>query len=84
MKVILTQKAVITSKKGETYTIYRGLGKSGVTIELFLNETDKERFEIPASKVMTEEVLNSLFETAPVVDVEFDQRGRVVSVESGE
>jgi len=82
MRVVFFSKTSVTSKKdGAKYEIYRGVAQDGQPVEVFLNEEQVRKFTIPAEGVVADQkVLAEVFDSAPVVDVEFNQKGRVESV----
>lgn len=78
MKVAVTGVKQVTSKKNnETYTIVSGVSKSGTTVEAFLNAEQVRGATIVAP---TNQVLEELFQVLPVLEVEFNEKGRVESI----
>lgn len=78
MKLAITGKREVTSKKtGENYVILSGVASSGKTVEAFFSVSQLAGVNV---SVPTKEVLAGLFKTLPVLDVEFNEQGRVESV----
>lgn len=81
MKVVLTYKQEITSKSGEKFVIYRGVSGSGDTVEAFLTQEQAERAGIPDTHILPPATIKALVEESRTVDVNFNQRGRVDSID---
>lgn len=80
MRVVLTKIENIESKKGN-FVIYKGISESGSTIEAFVTKEQADTFAIPEKAAMSKDDIASMFANAEtVVDISFDQRGRVDSV----
>lgn len=82
MDCVITSRQNITSKKGEEYVIFRGISQDGQTVEAFLTKAQADEFGIQNSAIMTPAQLKALFEKHPVVEIEFNQRGRVQSMKA--
>lgn len=80
MQAIITSRQEITGKNGKKYFVYQGIGKSGKTVECFLGEDQEIEFGVPENARATHEQLTALFKELPVIEVDFDQRGRLVSI----
>jgi len=83
MQVVFTKKTEVTSNKSGSpvkYTIVHGISDSGEGVQLFLNQEQLSEYQITDAVVATPAQLKEIFESCPVVDVEFNQRGRVDSV----
>jgi len=77
----LTKKELVTSK-GKEYVIYKGISASGGTVEVFLPREKADEYDIPDDAIATPEDLDTFFGNAnKVVNVQFNERGRVDSVE---
>lgn len=77
MKIILTNKQEITSKKGEQFVIFRGIDATGSTVEAFLPKAKADEFNIADGNIASKKQIADLFETLPVCEIEFNQRGQV-------
>jgi len=77
MKIILTSKQEITSKKGEQFVIYRGIDETGSTVEAFLPKARSDEFAISDGNIASKAQIKELFDTLPVCEIEFNQRGQV-------
>lgn len=84
MIVALTGRTPITAKNGTKYIIYRGLGEDGDTVQLFLNEEEESQHSIPTSTINTATRIKSALKDLALVDIQFNQRGRMVSIDTGE
>jgi len=82
MKVILTQRQELTSKKGGAFVILRGVAEDGSTIEAFLSGEQIEQFDVAPTAILKKSEIQRLFQELPAVDIEYNQRGRVVSIRS--
>jgi len=82
MRIVLTHKQLVTSgKTGAKYVIFKGVGESGDTVELFFSEAQAKEYNIPDEAIDVDGVKN-LFANAPkIIDANFNQRGRVDSIE---
>jgi len=79
MKIAITGRTAITAKKdGAAYVKYTGFSKSGEVVEAFVT-ADKDT--LGADYAPEADVLEEVFETLPKAEVEFNQRGRVDSIE---
>jgi len=85
MRVILTAKENIKAKDGTEYVkcsfISTTDGKSG---DVFTTKDKYESFDISTDSYVPLKDLIEFARSVPVVDVEFDQRGRVVSLYASE
>lgn len=82
MKVILTTKEPIVSKSGDEYVKVGFIDcKSGKVGEIFTTKKVYDSFEISDDKFLQSSVLKELVATSSIAEVEFDQRGRLVSLE---
>jgi len=52
----------------------------GDAVEVFLTAEQEQQYELTPEHVASKESLKDLFSNSPIVDVEFNQRGRVASV----
>lgn len=78
MKVALTSRREITAKKtGEQYVIYTAVKPSGETLQAFLKP---EADTLPVSARPSEDAIAEIFNRLPVVDVEFNELGRVEAI----
>jgi len=80
MRVVITKKDRITSKKGENFTIFKGISESGDTVELFFQDTNTEDITVCDGVLADPASVQQLFKSEQPVDVQFNQRGRVDSV----
>jgi len=80
MEVVITSRTEITSKNGQKYFLYKGISKGGDTIEVFLNGDQEIEIGVPASARATAQQLEKLFTELPVIDVQFNQRGRLETI----
>jgi len=81
MKVALTSKKIVTSKKnGLVYQIYAGVSESGKAIQMFLDEAQVKEFNLPEAIVPSKESLAQIFEILPVVEASFDDTGRLEDI----
>jgi len=80
MKTILTNKTEITAKTGEAYVIYNGFAEDGSPVQAFLSAAQAKEFAVPAKSIVDPGTIAEMFENLPTVDVDFNQRGRVVSI----
>jgi len=81
MEVVITSRQEIKSKNGAQYFLYKGISKSGDTVEAFLNDTQEIEIGIPQSARASKEQVEELFKTLPVVDIQFNQRGRLDTIQ---
>lgn len=82
MKIAILSKRTVTSKKnGETYTIVSGFNASGKTLEVFLNteQVDGLTLAVPSKRDLEE-----MFSSLPLMNVEFNDQGRVEEVSEEE
>lgn len=83
MKVVITNRQDITSRKsGDKWTVFRGIAESGKTVEAWLSEKQALELDIPEGALVSKSQLKQLFEELPVVDVEYDQDGRVETIKA--
>jgi len=81
MKVVLTEKQAITSKKGDEWVKLSYLTAKGKAGELFLSKAEAETYGVSDEVLASDEDIKELFESSPKVSVEFNERGRVVGIE---
>lgn len=80
MRIVLTYQREIKSKKGEQYTLLKGLDANGETIDIWLNKAQQEDF----GKVLVfadKTDLKDFLSQQPAVEVDFNQQGRLASIE---
>jgi len=78
MKLVLLSKEEIHSSKNNTdYVKCMAISDKGVAIEIF---SEASKLNIPADTVLSPKEVAELFTTYKSVDVEFDNRGRVLSL----
>jgi len=80
MRVVLTEKQAITSKKGDEWVKISYLAQDGRTGSVFVSKVQYQGFELPEDRVVSEKEIDDLFENSSPSDVEFDERGRVVGI----
>jgi len=81
MQVIVTSKQTIKSKAGQSYVILHGLSESGEVVSTMVTaEQAAGEFAVPESAMASKEQIAALFKDLPVVDIDFNQRGRLVGV----
>lgn len=80
MKIILTSKQEIQSKKGDQFVIFRGIDETGNTVEAFLPKSRAEEFAISDASIASKQQVKDLFLTLPVCEIEFNQRGQVLAL----
>jgi len=78
--MLITEVQKITSKKGDEYTIVRGVSENGSTIEAFLNDKQASEFKVSDLPKLTSDELAEIFKSFKPVDIDFDQRGRCVGI----
>jgi len=79
MKIAILSREEITSKKdGAKYVKYTGFSKTGSAIEAFITA---EKDTLSSKSVPLAGDVEAVFSTLPQVDVEFNNRGRVESIE---
>lgn len=84
MKVYLTNLQPITSKKGDEYVKYDGLTSEGRSVEVFLAKSQSDEFGLSAKNLVPQKDLVEFLEDYTPVDVYYDQRGRIDTVETNE
>jgi len=83
MKLIVTSKQAIVAKDKKRYVLLKGIVESGDTVDIFTTEEQADgEFNLPAGAIATAEQIAKLFEDLPVCEVEFNQRGRLVSLKA--
>jgi len=80
MKVILTAKEPIVGKDKREWVKASYIDTKGVSGEIFLSKEKFDEAKIRDDRFLSTEILNELVTTVKLVDVEFDRRGRVVSI----
>jgi len=80
MKAIITHLEKISSKKGEFVKGSFLNPKTGSTGEFFTTAEKYGAFSFNEAKVATSGDLSKIAEDLEVVDVEFDQNGRLVGI----
>lgn len=81
MKVVITSKSVINAKNGQKYFKYDGFSETGEPVTAFLNEEQETDLGIPKGAIVQPDQLKELFESLPVVDIQFNQRGRLQTIQ---
>jgi len=81
MKVVLLHKEEINAKGGKVFVKYGGFNAQGKIIEIFVTKEQADAFGIPDSKLVTPQELKEMHSNFETVDVQFNERGRVDSVE---
>jgi len=81
MKIILTAKEPIKAKDGVEYVKCSFIAvATGISGDVFTTKDKYEAFGVSDKSYLDKELLKELSVQATVVDVEFDQRGRVVAL----
>jgi len=82
MKVLLTSKRNIVSKDKKKYVIYNGISGSGNNVELFLNEDEAQKYNIPDANVLAGADVQDIFNdfSEALVNVEYNDKGRIENV----
>jgi len=82
MKIIIANKDTFASKKsGEEYVKAQFINAvNGATGEIFLSKKEFEKFDVSIPDMATNIDLVSALKQVESVDVEFDQKGRLVSI----
>lgn len=81
MKIILTAKEPIKAKDGVEYVKCSFIAvATGISGDVFTTKEKYDAFGVSERSYLDKAVLEQLAENATVVDVEFDQRGRVVAL----
>jgi len=81
MKIAFTKREEITAKNGHKYVMYKGIGMDGGTVEVFLTPEGEAEYGLSQEHLASKETLKDFLSNAPIVDVEFNQRGRVAAIE---
>lgn len=79
MKYVLTARKPIKSKTGSEFALYHAIDEKGETVTLFLTPEQESEYGVSSESVIAS--VAELFEAGPVANVDFNNRGRVVSVE---
>jgi len=82
MKVILTKKVAISAKGKDWVKVGYINRKDGSTGTIFTSKEDFDGYNIPESAFLSDEDFTRFVGFAPVVEVDFDERGRVINVEA--
>jgi len=80
MKSVLTSREVVESKKGR-WVLYKGVSSSGKTVELFLTPEEEEKYGLTEAIVAEKRSIDELFAAETIVEVNFNERGRIDSVQ---
>jgi len=80
MQLAITKKVEIKSKAGQAFTILHGVAEDGETVQVFMNEAQAKEFDVPTGAIASAEQLKQLQSDLPVIDVDFNNRGRLVSI----
>jgi len=81
MQVAILSRVEITSKKdGQKYFLYKGIDSKGDTIQVFLNADQEVEIGVPQSARATSAQLAEIMKTLPVVDIQFNQQGRLDTI----
>lgn len=85
MKVFLTSRETIKAKDGREFVkVYFLSAKDGVTGDLFMTKEKYEALALEDGSFLSSASLKGLLAEESSYEVEFDQRGRLVSVEPAE
>lgn len=84
MPVILFSKVSFSGKDGRKWVKYTAINSKGEEVAMFFSAEQAEALAIPDAVVVKPAQLEQLFKELPIVDVQFNQRGRVESVDVGE
>lgn len=81
MRVILLRKELIKSKSGIEYVkVPFILVDSGQTGEIFTERAMYEKQSVSEDRYLSDKALETLADMSEISDVQFDQRGRFVSL----
>jgi len=81
MQIAIISRREITSKKdGQKYFLYKGFDAKGDTIQVFLNADQEVEIGVPQSARATKEQLVEVMKVLPVVDIQFNQQGRLDTI----
>jgi len=73
----------IKAKTGMEYVIFEGISESGETIKQITSKADADLFGVPPQAVLNAKTLELMFKDSPVVDMQFNQRGRLEDIVVG-
>lgn len=80
MRFIATEKTIIKSKDGREWGVLKGILENGTNYEFITAKEQFEALSIPDDVVLSKDDVKELFTEYKSCNVEFDQRGKVVSI----
>jgi len=60
--------------------VYKGISETGGTVELFLTPEQEEAYGLSEQVVAEQVTIDEVFKAETIVDIQFNERGRVDSV----
>lgn len=82
MRVILTKKEEFASKKGQEYVKLSYVGLDGYAGQVFLTKEKYLTEKVDDNLIVNQKTMSEIEKICDVVDVEFDQAGRLVGIRS--
>lgn len=80
MRVIITKKEVFASKAGQEYVKLHYLSLDGAVGEIFTTKEKASAFKLEDKTICSPATLKEIEEVCDTVDVQFSNKGQVVSV----
>lgn len=80
MKIIAMPFEKITGKDTRVWIKSHGITERGTFVEIFLSQKDFDAYGADEKNCLSKEVLLEMFETLPTMNVEFNEKGRIVGL----
>lgn len=80
MKIIAMPFEKITGKDARVWIKSIGITERGTSVEIFLSQKDFDSYGANEKNCLSFEVLKEMFATLPTLDVEFNEKGRIVGL----
>jgi len=81
MKIVITGKDTIKSKKGAEYVKLSYVSPKGQAGEIFTTKEKYDAFAMDESKICSSETLKKFVELSDMVEAEFDPKGYLIGLE---
>jgi len=77
MKVLITKRTPIKAKNGTEYALYKGISKSGDTVDVFLTLEQEKLYGISDANVVD---VTDMLEGQELIEIDFNNKGRIDSI----
>jgi len=82
MPAIITLVEEFKGKDGRQWAKVSGITEKGTVVDVFTSKAEADAWELPVGAIVTKEQLAEIFKTLPVVEVVYNERGKVSTIKA--